>query len=164
MRALIYQELAAELQQIRDLKWVDWDFGQLARPQEQYPVPMPALLISFGEFLFKDLPGRVQEGEATIHLDLYLRRAGDVQARSPKQAQTLEGLRLLDEISSRLHALWQTDRIQALHRRSEAPLDTPPDLIALRQSYEARIIDKHMATESERPKVRLVPRASKEAS
>ena len=39
MREAIYKELAAELQQIRALKWIDWDFGQLSQPAEQYPVP-----------------------------------------------------------------------------------------------------------------------------
>ena len=164
MRETIYKELAAELQQIRALKWIDWDFGQLSQPAEQYPVPLPAVLLSFGAFNYSDLPSRVQEGEATIYLDLYLRRVGDLQANAPKQAQTLEGLCLLDEISERLHAKWQTERIQALHRRSEQPIDTPPDLLGVRQTYEARLLDTHMTTAPERRRVRLVPKAFNETS
>ena len=160
MRLGLYKELAAELKQISDLKWVDWDFGQLTQPTDQYPVPFPCVLISFGHFSYSDLLGRVQEGEATIYIDLYLRRAGDVQASAPKQETILEGLQLLDVISGRLHARWSSEQIQELHRRGESPINTPPDLIAVRQTYEARIIDCQMATDPEKHKVRLAPQAN----
>ena len=115
----IYTELAAELAQISGLKWVDWQNGQLTSPTEQYPMPLPDVLIAFGDFSFNDLPSRVQEGDLSIHVDLYVRRAGDAQATSPKQDKVIEQLALLDEISSRLHAKWSSERIQALHRRGE---------------------------------------------
>ena len=157
MRLTVYKELSELLRSIEGLKWVDWDFGQLAMPQKDYPVPLPAALISFGDFTFDDLPDRVQEGEVTIYIDLYLRRAGDLQATSPKQAETLQQLELLDAISSRLHASWQSECIQALHRRGEGPISTTPDLIGVRQSYEARMIDTHMQGARDLRKVRLAP-------
>lgn len=159
MQHALYKDIAAELAQIAELKWVDWNFGQLTETQEQYPIPLPAVLITFGDFSFNDLPSRVQEGEATIHLDLYVRRAGDAQAGSPKQEKVIKQLVLLDEISSRLHAEWYTDRIQALHRRAESPIATPSDLIGVRQTYEARLVDTHMQEPRDVRKLRLTPRA-----
>ena len=155
MRELIYHALANKLREINPLKWIDWENGQLSQPTEQYPISFPCVLIAFGDFSYEDLPDRAQEGEVAIYLDLYLRRAGDVQGTSPKKEKNLEQLSLLGEISAALHATWQAEGIQSLHRRSESPIATPPDLIGIRQTYEARIIDTHMRQARETRKLSL---------
>ena len=145
MRLTLYKQLASYLQhEVPALKWVDWDFGQFDLATDKYPLPCPCVLVGIGAFSYSDLPNNVQEGTMSVTISLYIRKAGDLQATSAKQTQTLQALSLLDALSSVLHNRFSTDSVQPFLRREETPLQTASDLIGVSQTYEARLVDSSM--------------------
>lgn len=53
---------------IKDIRWIDWDFGQLAEPKP--PVSWPCCLIDFPAVQYSNEGNNIQLGDTTITLRL----------------------------------------------------------------------------------------------
>lgn len=70
-RSVIYKSIRDIAKAKLQLKWIDLQKGQLKIPKENYPFPLPALLIEIGDFSYSQLAEHAHIGQGIISLYLY---------------------------------------------------------------------------------------------
>lgn len=70
MKADLYIALADKLNAAlgNEIKWIDWDWGQLEVPTENYPLQFDCVLISFPDIRWEDGSNKVQYGDQVIQI------------------------------------------------------------------------------------------------
>ncbi|MCL1821934.1 MAG: hypothetical protein FWG22_03830, partial [Prolixibacteraceae bacterium] len=77
-RSAIYKPLRDKARQsLPYLKFIDLQKGQMNTPQQNYPLPLPALLVELGDFRFSNLLEFQQKGDGTISFYLYIDLVSD---------------------------------------------------------------------------------------
>ena len=142
MQPHIFQSISTQLQCIAGLKWVDWQQGQSHQKLDN--LPLPAALISFADLRWQDHLERVQQGELTLHVELYLPHIFTPTRRkaieSPAYAHTMAALQLPQAVIRQLHGFSSEHMVQLLRVREE-PLPTTSSTWGFRQTYCTLIID-----------------------
>lgn len=104
MKADLYIALVDRLNEIigGELAWLDWDWGQLELPTENYPLQFDAVLISFPDVQWQDGGKKVQYGDQIIQvrtaIDVYsdLHTADEVKA--PDRNYAIEKMKLASRV------------------------------------------------------------------
>lgn len=98
-RSQIYKPLRDEAKQkLPYLKFIDLQKGQMNNPKQNYPIPLPALLVELGDFRFSNLLEHKQKGDGTISFYLYLDLVSDSFNGAEREDKTIELLDRFDEL------------------------------------------------------------------
>lgn len=69
MKAELFELIADKLNaDLTELAWIDWDWGQLEVPTENYPVQFDAVLISFPDIQWQQGSGNVEYGNTVVQV------------------------------------------------------------------------------------------------
>ncbi len=98
-RSQIYKplrDLAKE--KLSYLQFIDLQKGQMQKPTQNYPVPLPALFIELGDFRFTNLLEHQQKGNGIISFYLYLDLVSDSFTGAERENETIDILDHFDEL------------------------------------------------------------------
>lgn len=98
-RSFIYKPLRDRaIQGMPYLKFRDLQKGQMQNPTQNYPIPLPALLIEIGDIRFSNLSEHNQKGDGIISLCLYLDLVTDSFDTAEQENETIELLDRMDDV------------------------------------------------------------------
>ena len=142
MQAHLFQTISQRLSSLPAIQWIDWNQGQV---QNKYLLT-PAVLLSIARLSWQDNLENTQEGQLTLHVDIYLSNMFATQRTQAGKAtistRTYEALSLLPAIVERLHG-FGTEQVLGLVRTEENSLHNPKgNLWGFRQTYCSSVIDR----------------------
>jgi hypothetical protein len=114
----LYKEIKNLLKKkLPNIKWIDWDFGQLS--QEKPPVAWPCVLIDFPAASYSNAGDLKQMGLTQIQLRFGFRVYSRAHSSAPSvyENQALEHLKTLKEAHKQLQG-FEGDNYSALSRAS----------------------------------------------
>lgn len=76
----------------------DLQKGQMARAKDNYPIPLPALLIDIGDVRFSNLSEHQQKGDCVISIYLYMDLVTDSFDSAEMENETIELLDHMDDV------------------------------------------------------------------
>lgn len=76
----------------------DLQKGQMVRAKDNYPIPLPALLIDIGDVRFSNLSEHQQKGDCVISIYLYMDLVTDSFDDAEMENETIELLDHMDDI------------------------------------------------------------------
>lgn len=96
-QADIYRDVAKELREAIGAKWADLDRGQLSRPAQDYPMPLPAVLIGVSDVQWRTATG-CQVGEAVVEIAVVADCGSDTHAGGEGETEALRLLEMQDKV------------------------------------------------------------------
>lgn len=145
---ILYKDLLERLDdQVPELRWIDYDQGQIDFPAESYPVDFPALLIDFENTEWEDVGQLVQGGTLTISFRTAFRLYEDMNNHTPAESRNngLLKLRLLNKIHKALHG-FGGEHYNGLSRTRQFTEKREDGLKVVVMQYETYIRDAHAMT------------------
>ena len=98
-RSKIYKPLRDQaLEGMPYLQFRDLQKGQMQRPRENYPIPLPALFIEIGDLRFSNLLEHQQKGDGIISIYLYMDLVADSFDGAELENETIELLDHMDDV------------------------------------------------------------------
>ncbi|MCL2290832.1 MAG: hypothetical protein FWC34_09070 [Bacteroidetes bacterium] len=101
------------------LQYIDLQKKQFERDTENYPIPVPALLVEFGGASFSNLAKHRQIGDSTVSIYFYQELVTDTFNKAELRDETIELLDSKEEIFQHFEGLKVDDTTQ-LVRQSES--------------------------------------------
>lgn len=80
------------------LQFRDLQKGQMNKPRENYPIPLPALFIEIGDVRFSNLLEHQQKGDVMISMYLYMDMVTDSFDTAELENETIELLDHMDDV------------------------------------------------------------------
>ncbi|MDD3079099.1 MAG: hypothetical protein PHH37_08345 [Paludibacter sp.] len=105
-------------QKLTWLKFVDLQKGQFNNLTENYPFPLPALLIEFSDFTFSNESEHAQKGDGSISVYLYVGSLSDTFKGSEREDATLSILDKFDDLFQAFEG-FSVDDMKPLNRIRE---------------------------------------------
>jgi len=141
---IIFNDILTLLSAIPELKWIDYNDGQLDLPDESYPVLMPCALIDVTNIDWQGASRGAQTGEATITITVAFDIYEDVHSRvSPShRAAALSRLAVLNTIHAALQGRSGAN-YRALHRTNSATERRNDGLKVIVLTYKTTVTDTH---------------------
>lgn len=90
------------VQTIPSLKWIDKNMGQLASLDQQLPIPMPGILISFGSTQWLTISAGLKQGQAIITFIILFENYADSFTGSVNQDLALSYFDFTEEVATAL--------------------------------------------------------------
>jgi len=158
-RSLLYTAIKNKAKE--SLPWVnyiDLQKGQFRRQENHYPIPLPALLIEFGNVTYANTLQGKQTGEVSINIELYLPCVTDSFDDAELETETIQLLDRWDELYHVLHAL-NIEQITKLTRTRELTAEYGNGYVCLRSEFVASIVDKQpsQTIKIQRPNIQIEP-------
>ncbi len=98
---VLFSKLVERYKQfVPEVKWIDWDSGQLDNPEYNYPVHFPCILIDFENIEWKNVSQRVQVGNVLVNIRVAFRLWTDTNNLTPDSIfqESMNALKLLNKI------------------------------------------------------------------
>jgi hypothetical protein len=145
---ILYQDLLTRLAaQVPDLRWIDYDQGQIDYPAEHYPIDFPAVLIDFENTEWEDIGQQIQGGDVTITFRVVFRLYEDLNNHTPA-ASRQEGLNKLQLLNTLHKALqgFAGVHYNALSRVRQFTEKRDDGLKVVAMQYGTYLTDQHAMT------------------
>jgi hypothetical protein len=140
---LLYAKLIERLAaKAPSLQYIDLDTGQIDNEELNYPIPLPAALISFDSIGWDTMGELVQAGTVNITVRVAFPIYEDTNQLTPAQSR-LEGLNkllILKEVHAALHGFGFT-HFNTLSRYSTTTERRPDNLTVFSMVYKTYLID-----------------------
>ncbi len=119
MRSRVYTEIRNRLlEKLPQLQYVDLQKGQFDKPQQNYPIPLPAALIEIKPKEWSNAATGNQMGETIVSIYLYHDLVTDSFNGAEQEAETIKLLDTQDDVFQALEC-FDSDEFQPLSRISE---------------------------------------------
>ncbi len=140
------------------VNYIDLQKGQFRRQENNYPIPLPALLIEFTNVNYANTLQGKQTGDVTINIELYLPCVTDSFDNAELEDETIQLLDKWDEVYNVLHG-FNCGQITKLTRTREQAADYGNGYICLRSELVASIVDKQLSQtiKIQRPNIQIEP-------
>lgn len=105
----LYLKIQELLKEIPEIKWVDFDLGQM---QEEMPsVAFPCVLIDIDFPTTENIDSHLQHVQANFNISLHTKIIGETNRNAPKrvQEQALSYLDLVDKITAKIQGYADTN-------------------------------------------------------
>lgn len=110
LRSKVYLQIKERLQEkLPELQFIDLQKGQFVKPQQNYPIPLPACLIEFKPVTWSNAESGTQLGKTLISVYLYLDLVTDSFDNAEQEQETIELLDQQDSIFETLQGLDSED-------------------------------------------------------
>lgn len=131
-----YYQVAAVLQAVEGIVWVDLDQDQLKNPGGHNPVETPGVLIGFGEIEWETYPDGSKLGDGNMTIKLVVQLTAETFAGDPfGSTSNLEHLALIEPIDDALLIL---EAIQVSPYTHTNSYNSPPFYV-VEQTYPVRL-------------------------
>lgn len=135
-RSVIYKALRDRAKEkLTWLQYIDLQKGQLTRPENNYPIPLPALFFEFTNLESTNQLSTSQTTELIIRISLCLQCVTDSFDTSVTEAETVELLDKWDDVFNAYHGFY-CENITRLTRIRELPPEYNNGLITLTSEYK----------------------------
>lgn len=118
--------------------YIDLDKGQLQQKKENYPFPLPAVLVKFGAIRWSSASEGLRLGDLTFTFTLIDNLVTDSFEGAESENETIELLDLQDDLFQALEEFSTTD-MQPLTRESEGETKTDIRAIIFTSTYKTTI-------------------------
>lgn len=134
-RSIIYTAIKEQAQEkLQDLLYIDLQKGQFKKPESNYPIPLPALLVELKDARYTDILNLEQTGSLELSLYLYLDLVTDSFDGAKLEEETLQILDKMDEIYQIFHGL-STAGFSKLIRTREALVEYGKNYLCFRTDF-----------------------------
>lgn len=123
-----------------ELAVVDIQKQQMKRQADDYPMPLPSLLIEIGSVPFSNIGNRSQIGSVNVVLYLYLELVTDTYDGCELEDETLQILDIADDVFEAFHCT-RLANVGMMTRKQELPNEYGMRWICLKSAYEITIKD-----------------------
>src|ERR1035437_163183 len=140
------------------LKFVDLQKGQMQTQKQNYPVPLPALLIELGDFRFSNLGESAQIGDGIVSAYLYVDSGSDTFKGSERENESLAILDKFDDIYQTFEG-FKIDKVTPLNRLTEYKPQYGDKYILFRVDFTTVVDDKKVIEQKTvaKPELEVVP-------
>ncbi len=122
--------------------WIDLQKGQFLNQKENYPIPLPAVLIKLGRIRWEEFSKKNQRGELTITISQYLASATDTFADSESESTSLQILQSSDDVYEKINGL-SGDFFSPLERLTDSDIDYGNGFILIETEYKVSIFQDY---------------------
>jgi hypothetical protein len=122
------------------LRVCDLQKGQFVNPEQNYPLPLPALLVEFQGFRFVNLGEQQQKGDGTVSIYLYINLVTDSLAGAERENETIALLDYMDGIYQTFEG-FRIEGMTPLNRISEAKPQYGKRFIMFRVDFTTTVDD-----------------------
>ena len=133
-----------------ELMFRDLQKGQLLQPQENYPIPLPALLVEFQGFRFSNMGEQAQIGDGTISLYLYLDLVTDSFDEAEQENETIELLDYMDAVYQAFEG-FGIPGMSPLNRTNESKPQYGERFIAFRVDFSTSVDEQKISNQITSP-------------
>lgn len=113
----IYKLIATRLRnKLPQLGTIDADKGQLANPEQTYPLNYPAVLIDLDNIDWKNLGQKTQKGSGTIGITVAVQTTGQSHEDAPDLDRFIDEMEIVNEAFTVLNTYLGLSRIRT-HRQ-----------------------------------------------
>ncbi|MDL2315050.1 hypothetical protein LJC16_02190 [Bacteroidales bacterium OttesenSCG-928-C19] len=99
----LFEAIADRLEdKIPELKWIDWEAGQIDYQDEEYPFQFPCCFIDIEGVEWGNVGERLMIGKATVNLRVCFDIYEDFNNKSPDRKHALKHLRLINKIQKHI--------------------------------------------------------------
>lgn len=144
----IYKDLMDRLKtKVTELRWIDFDFGQLESP-ERPPVAFPAALITIEVIEASDITDDVQDCTALISVRLAFDHLGKTSAGTPQPGldNALNPYNIVGKVYAALQG-WHTAHFDPLSRLRQRAEQSRHNLFIYRIDFQTRFDDETKKSE-----------------
>lgn len=120
-RYTIYKALRDKTAELDYVKSIDLQKGQMVRSTQNYPFPLPALLVEISDILFSNLSEQHQQGDGIISIYLYLPLITDTLNGAEMEEETLQILNRFDDIYQTFEGFQIADNVPLNRIREYKP-------------------------------------------
>lgn len=150
-RSKVYKDIKDRLlEQLPELEYVDLQKGQFGNKAQEYPIPLPAILIEFRPVTWSESTGG-QLGDATISLYYYLDLVTDSFNNSEAENETIEILDNLDAMYDIMNG-FAGDDFNPLNRLTDAIVEYKDKYVCYRTDFQTTLFQDKPATQETAPK------------
>ncbi len=114
----IYKEIANHLREkLPELKTIDADKGQLADPEQAYPISYPAVLIDLDAIDWNDMGNRAQNGKTNIGITVAVLPVHQSHQNSPTLDNYVEQMEIVNQVYSALSGFMGLSRVKTYRQK-----------------------------------------------
>lgn len=142
-----------------ELMFRDLQKGQFLQPRENYPLPLPALLVEFQGFRFSNMAEQTQIGDGTISLYLYLDLVTDSFDGAEQEDETIELLDYMDTVYQAFEG-FGIEGMSPMNRTNESKPQYGERFIAFRVDFSTSVDEQKIYNQitAPTPEPALAPR------
>jgi hypothetical protein len=145
MRSEVYKEIRARLLTgIANLQYVDLQKGQMSNKAQNYPIPLPAVLVEFGQVSWSNSTGG-QLGDSVISAYLYIDHVTDSFDGAELENETISLLDGIDEVHKILQGLWGTN-FSPLSRISDYIVEWRDRYLCMRTDFRTTLFCENQSS------------------
>ncbi len=137
----LYEAIRDRIQS--ELSWVLWtdlQKGQFTKIKENYPLPLPCVLVEIQPAKWKALLKNHQDGDTTVSLYIYLDHSGDSVSGSEGEEESLHLLNKMDEVFHKITGI-STNYFQRLTRTDSKIFGYLPRIVIYRVDFQTVLYD-----------------------
>lgn len=114
----IYKEIANHLRAtVPALKTIDADKGQLANPEQAYPLDYPAVLIDLDTVDWGDIGKKAQKGKSLIGITVAILPTAQTQEGSPNIDNFVEEMEVINDVFGALSGFLGLSRYKTFRQK-----------------------------------------------
>ncbi len=114
----IYKEIADQLRaSVPGLKTIDADKGQLANPEQAYPLDYPAVLIDLDTVEWGDIGKKTQKGKSLIGITVAVLPTAQTQEGSPTIDDFVEEMEVINDVFGALSGFLGLSRYKTFRQK-----------------------------------------------
>lgn len=129
------------------LAFRDLQKGQFLQPRENYPIPLPAMLVEIQGFRFSNLGEQAQKGEGTVSIYLYLPLVTDSFEDAEQEEETIALLDQMDAVYQAFEGL-SIEGMTPLNRINESKPQYAPDMVMFRVDFSTVVDDQKQTSQN----------------
>jgi hypothetical protein len=125
----------------KGVQWIDKNKGQLENLDEEHPIPMPCILISFGRSEYITRGVGTQQGDMRIEITIGYESFSDSDGLSMDQDKAIEMWEFNDQVFMAMQGL-SADLFSNMDRATEQDDINHDTILKTVQEYRCRVIDE----------------------
>lgn len=130
-----------DLPDLPGLQWFDKQMGQFDSPELSYAVPLPVVLLEYGQFTWTTIGQNQQKGEGTLRFYIYFENYANSFDGSLNQDMALCFWEFTEMVHLALQGFGIKDKMSALERIGDAEDIAQDMVITSVMEYSATIYD-----------------------
>lgn len=155
IRSSIYKAIRDRLKDsIPGLAYIDLQKGQFKNKTQNYPVPLPSILVEFKSTRWHDTSGE-QIGDSVISLHYYVDIVTDSFDTAEQESETIEILDSLDQLYKTMQG-FSGEKFNPLDRTDDSTDDYGERFIHFRADFKTAIFEQNPETPTtQKPKIKF---------
>jgi len=143
VRRQVYEAVRDKISQTMSwVKWIDLQKGQFNNLKEDYPLPLPCILVEISHIMWETFAQNRQMGKTIISVYIFNQVIGETLKNSEQESTSLKALDKIDEVFQKLSDLAVANLFKRLVRVSDHVVSYLPGVIVHRMDFQTTLFDQ----------------------